>query len=118
MKKLSLTLFILLCSACTISDTYYKPDVGRKNVGSVYGTITNESTSFFGQSEDTTPKFEKISDYCWYLLDFKMNSDCSPDMIANNYGLETITEINTQWQLFPFVLVQRTNLIGIPKEDK
>lgn len=96
-KYLVLLTLVAGLSACTTGDTYWKTDVGENNIGTVFGTNN-----------------EKATDYCSYLFGlFKLSSDCSPDKIAKENNLKTITEVNTQNQLFPFVTVQRTTVSGI-----
>lgn len=116
MKKIFLLPAILFLTACTVSDTYYKPDVGANNVGTKSGIVTPyKYTNAQGDLIETT-KLQKYSNFCPYLFyTFKLDSDCSPDAIAKEHDIKTITEINTQWQWFPFVSVQRTSITGFPK---
>ena len=113
--KLVIFLFLLFLSGCTISDKYYKPYVGINNVGTSAGNIETKETL----RGNTYPVFTRYSDFCWYLFGlFKMSNKCSPDNIAHQNDIGTITEINTQWQVFPFVTVQRTTIIGIPADGE
>ncbi len=99
MKQLLSLVFIMTLGACTLSDTYVKPDVGPNNVG-IY-------------SKEIKPKGT-----CDYFLSIKMSDDCSPDKIANEYGIGTITEINTHWiyPIIPLIMFQETTLTGIVYE--
>ena len=116
MKKIFLLPAILFLTACTISDTYYKPDVGANNVGTTSGIVTPyKYTNVQGDLIEAT-KLQKYSGTCPYLFyAFKLNSDCSPDAIANKYDIKTITEVNTQWLWFPLFYTQQTSITGFPK---
>ena len=99
MKKYLILLPFTVClGACTTSDTYWKTDVGPNNIGTPFTTDN-----------------EYASDYCSYLFGvFKLSKDCSPDKIAKENDFKTITEVNTQNQIFPpFVSIQRTTVSGI-----
>lgn len=114
MKRI-FVLFVIFLSACTVSDKYYKPYTGINNVGTSAGNVETKETL----RGDTYPAFTRYSDFCWYLFGvFKMSNKCSPDNIAHQNNIGTITEINTQWQIFPFVSVQRTTIIGIPTDNE
>ena len=111
MKKVIL-LSSLLFSACTISDTYWKPDVGPNNVGTKGIEQTNSLVDGGFLSEEV-----EISDHCSYLLYvFKVSNDCSPDRIAYKNNIKTITEVNTQQIWLPFLLIQKNTIIGIPEK--
>lgn len=119
MKKITILPVVFGLSACTISDTYYKPDIGPNNVGTESSIVAAyKYTNAQGDTVETT-KVEKYSGVCPYLFyAFKLNSDCSPDAVANKYGIKTITEVNTQWIWLPLVAVQQTSITGFPKETK
>jgi hypothetical protein len=115
MKKIFL-LSALLFSACTISDTYWKPYVGSNNVGSVDSIVINEGTHNNAGGLEFGVE-EKFSGSCFYLFGLKMSSNCSPDKIANKYELQTITEVNRHIKWWLIGVEQETTIIGIPKTD-
>ena len=118
MKKI-LIISTLVISACTLSDTYYKPDVGPNNVGNSYAITEEEEIQTNGEIYQTEKEVEKFSGDCYYLFGlFKLSSDCSPDKIATEYDLKTITEINTQYMVVPLFSIQRNTIRGFQNTKK
>lgn len=109
MKKIFALFMIILLSACTISDTYYLPDVGKDNVGTL---------GYYEKNNDSEIEIQFFEGTCEYPLGLKIHHDCSPTEIASKYNIKTITEQNTQWILWPLVLQQRTIIKGIPYNAK
>ena len=114
MKKIVI-LCALLFSGCTISDTYWKPDIGPNNVATATG-ITEISSS-----PTQTSRANEITYFygsCAYLFHlFRLSTHCSPDEIAMKYNLKTITEVNTHKVWIPLATLQRTFIKGIPETN-
>lgn len=97
-----LGLSLLLATGCTVSDKFTNWNTTSDNVG-------KEDTYFPLDPTDDDGDFGS----CNYLLGiFKLDNDCSINDIAKYRGFKTITSVETQWILYPFVLTQRNFVFG------
>lgn len=105
-KKIFLFIVMLAASGCTISDKYIPWNYTANNIGT--------APTYY------SPSILQKGDYgsCAYLFGiYKLGHGCSPNEYAKYKQFKTITSINTQWILYPFVLVQRNYVYGIPFEE-
>lgn len=92
-------------TGCTISDKYIPWNYTADNIGT--------APTYYA------PSILQRGDYgsCVYLFGiFKLNHGCSPNERAKYRQFKTITGVNTQWIVYPFALVQRNYVYGIPLE--
>ena len=102
MKKFGiLGLALLLTTGCTISDKFTNWNTTADNVG--------KEDTFFPVDLGDDGDFGS----CNYLFGiYKLDNDCSINDIAKYRGFKTITSVETQWILYPFVLTQRNYVFG------
>ncbi len=102
MKKFTIFgLALLLVTGCTVSDRFTNWNTTSDNVG--------KEDTYFPQGLADDGDFGS----CNYLFGiFKLTNTCSINDIARYRGFKTITSVETQWILYPFVLTQRNFVFG------